>query len=139
MGRFRHLFLSSFFSLFFFPLWKTVRYRLKYCLNGPLIPNNQPTSLYSYSAIKVHDSQAFRTVTRQRINFIFHPSGILLSFQPGCSFFRAALACTVLDITSGFEPSSETIALRYLKLITIPIFSLLNAINAFCLTSSGFV
>ena len=32
----------------FFPLspslWETARYRLKYCLKGPLYPNNQPTN-----------------------------------------------------------------------------------------------
>ena len=32
----------------FFPLspslWETARYRLKYCLKGPLNPNNQPTN-----------------------------------------------------------------------------------------------
>ena len=26
-------------------LWETARYRLKYCLKGPLNPNNQPTYL----------------------------------------------------------------------------------------------
>ena len=36
-------FLSSIFSLFFLPLWETVRYRLKYCLKGPLNPT-QPTN-----------------------------------------------------------------------------------------------
>ena len=25
-------------------IWETVRYRLKYCLKGPLNPNNQPTN-----------------------------------------------------------------------------------------------
>ena len=28
----------------FSPLWETARYRLKYCLKGPLNPNNQPTN-----------------------------------------------------------------------------------------------
>ena len=31
-------FLSSIFSRFFLPLWETARYRLKYCLEGPLSP-----------------------------------------------------------------------------------------------------
>ena len=26
------------------PLWETARFRLKYCLKGPLNPNNQPTN-----------------------------------------------------------------------------------------------
>ena len=28
------------------PLWETARYRLKYCLKGPLNPNQQPTKMY---------------------------------------------------------------------------------------------
>ena len=38
------------FSLFSPPLWETARYRLKYCLKGPLNPKqptNQPTLLFS--------------------------------------------------------------------------------------------
>ena len=42
-GLFGHFFLSSIISLFFLPLWETARYRLKYCLKGPLSPN-QPTN-----------------------------------------------------------------------------------------------
>ena len=41
--------VRHFFSLFFLPLlspslWETTRYRLKYCLKGPLSPNNLPTN-----------------------------------------------------------------------------------------------
>ena len=36
-------FRSSIISLFFLPLWETARYRLKYCLKGPLNPK-QPTN-----------------------------------------------------------------------------------------------
>ena len=32
------MFLSCIISLFFLPLWETARYRLKYCLKGPLSP-----------------------------------------------------------------------------------------------------
>ena len=32
------------FSLLSPSLWETARYRLKYCLKGPLNPNNQPTN-----------------------------------------------------------------------------------------------
>ena len=38
------LFLSSIISPFFLPLRETARYRLKYCLKGPLSPK-QPTNL----------------------------------------------------------------------------------------------
>ena len=44
MGVVWTLFLSSIFSVFFLPLWETARYRLKYCLKGPL-NSNQPTNL----------------------------------------------------------------------------------------------
>ena len=36
-------FLSSIISFFFLPLWETARYRLKYCIKGPLSPK-QPTN-----------------------------------------------------------------------------------------------
>ena len=43
-GLFGHFFLSSDFFSFLSPsLWETARYRLKYCLKGPLNPK-QPTN-----------------------------------------------------------------------------------------------
>ena len=36
------------------------------------------------------------------------------------SFVRAAVVCAVLERTSGLDPSSETTAQRYLKLVTVP-------------------
>ena len=38
----------------------------------------------------------------------------------GFSFVRAAVACSILERASGLEPSSETTAPRYLKLVTVP-------------------
>ena len=49
------IFLSSIISLSFsLSLWETARYRLKYCLKGPLAQNNQPfksTKFTLYQAI----------------------------------------------------------------------------------------
>ena len=42
------LFLSSVISLLFLTLWEIARYRLKYCLKGPLNPK-QPTSQSSWN------------------------------------------------------------------------------------------
>ena len=80
--------------------------------------------LFSNSAVKVHDSQAYRNLemTRERISFTFDPRDMLLSLQMGFSFVRAAVACAILERTSGLEPSSETTAPRYLKLVTEPNF-----------------
>ena len=49
-GLFGHFFLSSVISLLSPSLWETARYRLKYCLKGPLNPKptNQPTKKAIY-------------------------------------------------------------------------------------------
>ena len=44
----------------------------------------------------------------------------------GLSFVRAAVAYVVLQRISSFEPSSKTIAPRYLKLETVPSDLFLN-------------
>ena len=74
MGVVWTFFLSSIFSLFFLTLWETARYRLKYCLKGPLNQKttNQPnpvvsgmrTPIYSCYHIysKVLDKNACRSV-----------------------------------------------------------------------------
>ena len=61
-------------------------------------------------------------MTREHISFTFDPRDMLLSLQMGFSFVRAAVACAILERTSGLEPSSETTAPRYLKLVTVPNF-----------------
>ena len=47
---------------------------------------------------------------------------MLLSLHIGFSFVRAAVAYILLERTSDFKPSSETIAPRYLELVTVPSF-----------------
>ena len=88
------------------------------------ISSQKPAFFFSNSAVKVHDSQAYRNMgmTRERISFTFDPRDMLLSLQMGFSFVRAAVACAILERTSGLEPSSETTAPRYLKLVTVPSF-----------------
>ena len=61
-------------------------------------------------------------MTRERISFTLDPRDTLLSLQMGFSFVRAALACAVLEGISGLEPSSETTAPSYLKLVTVSNF-----------------
>ena len=56
------------------------------------------------------------------ISFTFDPRDTLLSLQMGFSFVRAAVACEILERTSGLEASSGTIAPRYLKRVTVPNF-----------------
>ena len=61
-------------------LWETARYRLKYCLKGPLNPNkrtNQPTkSFYSRSCIQLPESclhVSFCPISRIVISSSFAP------------------------------------------------------------------
>ena len=61
--------LSYLFSILFPSLWETARYRLKYCLKGPLNPKqptNQPTQSISSEAIRptasVYNVNALKTM-----------------------------------------------------------------------------
>ena len=76
------------------------------------------------SAVRVHDSQAYRKldVTRERINRILELREILLSFQTGFNLVNAAVAFAILESISGLEPSSVIIEPRYLKLVTVSSF-----------------
>ena len=60
------------------------------------------------SAVRVHDSQAYRKmdVTRERISRILELREILLSIQTGLSLVNAAVVCAILKSISGLEPSS---------------------------------
>ena len=82
-------------------------------------------SLLSRSAVRVHDSQAKRNVERtsKRINPIFDLSVMFLSLQTIRSFLKDAVVCAILDRISGFEPWSNVIAPRYLKVLTVSSFS----------------
>ena len=74
------------------------------------------------SAVRVHDSQAYRKmdVTRERISCVLELREIL-SFQTGFSLVNAAAVCAILESISGLEPSSITEP-RYLKHVTVSIF-----------------
>ena len=73
------------------------------------------------SAVKVHDSQAYRKMgaTRERISRILELREILLSVQTGFSLVNAAVVCAILESVSGLKPSSVITEPRYLKLVTV--------------------
>ena len=76
------------------------------------------------SAVRVHDSQAYRRmdVTRERISRILELREILPSFQTGFNLITAAIVCAILESISGLEPSSLLTEPRYLKLVTVSSF-----------------
>ena len=78
-------------------------------------------------------------ITRERISFTFDPRDMLLSLQIGFSFVRAAVACAILERISGLEPSSETTAQRYLKLVTVPaVLPFCFSLDVICTISNQF-
>ena len=60
------------------------------------------------SAVRVHDSQAYRKmdVTRERISRILELREILLSIQTGFNLVNAGVVCSILESISGLKPSS---------------------------------
>ena len=60
------------------------------------------------SALRVHDSQAYRKMntTRERISHILELREMLLSFQIGFNLVSVAVVCAVLESISALEPSS---------------------------------
>ena len=77
--------------------------------------------LFCSSAVKFHDSQAYRNMkrTRERNSFTFVSRDMLLFLQIGFNFVKDAAAWAILERTSGFEPPSRTSAPKYLKLVTV--------------------
>ena len=69
------------------------------------------------SAVRVHDSQAYRKmdVTRESISRILELREILLSIQTGFSLVNAAIVCAILESISGLEPSSVITEPRYFE------------------------
>ena len=76
------------------------------------------------SAVRVHDSQAYRKmdVTRERISRILELIEILLPIQTGFSLVNAAVTCAILESISGLEPSSVITEPSYLKFVTVSSF-----------------
>ena len=73
------------------------------------------------SAVKVHDSQAYRkvAVTRERISRTLELREMLLSFQIGLKLVNAGVFCVILEKLSGLKPSKGITEPRFLKLVTV--------------------
>ena len=84
-----------------------------------------------YSAVIIHDSQAYRKmdVTRERSSRILELREILLSFKTGFNRVSVAVLCAMLESISGLEPTSIITESRYLKLVTV---------SSFCVDATGF-
>ena len=81
-------------------------------------PQNKSESLWPISHGSLILAYILKTIWCIRR---WHWPGIYVSL---CSLalVRAAVACAILERTSGLEPSSETTAPMYLKLVTVPNF-----------------
>ena len=72
------IFTLLYLSLLFLLHWETARYRLKYCLNGPLNPK-QPTN-YNLSYVFGALPEIFPIVNDVKLHTVFHyyPSIVLI-------------------------------------------------------------
>ena len=79
----------------------------------------------------VHVSHAYKHVdmARERIGLTLALRVIFLSFQITFNLDIAAVVWAILENTSGLDPSSDTIALRYSKLCTVSSFLLSIAMS----------
>ena len=97
---------------------------MKFSVASGSISSRRPAfvSLTLLSKSRIHRY----TEIRECIIFTFELRD-MLSLQTGFSFVRAAVAS--LEKIPGFGPSSETTALRHLKLVTVPSFWLFTLIS----------
>ena len=78
--------------------------------------------LLCFSAVRVHDSHAYRKMDVIRVSRILELREMLLSFQTGFSLVNAAVVYVILESISSLESSSDIIKPRYLKLVTVSSF-----------------
>ena len=80
--------------------------------------------LLSMFAVMAHASHAYKNmdIAREHINLIMDMMAMFLSFQMTFSLVIAAVVWAILDSTVGLDPSSDSIAPRYLKIRTVSSF-----------------
>ena len=61
-------------------------------------------------------------MTRECISRILELREIFLSFQTSFNLVNVAVACAILEVISGLEPSSVVNEPRYLNLVTVSSF-----------------
>ena len=88
-------------------------YEIQRSLRKHLISN--ACILLSMSAVMVLVSHAYKNMdtARERISLLMELMAMFLSFQMTLSLTNAAVVWATLDSTSGLDPSSDTIALRF--------------------------
>ena len=76
--------------------------------------------LFGSSAVRVHDSQAYRqmNVTRECNRHILELTEILLSFQTGLNLVNASVVCAIKN-SSGLEPSLSQVQYQNEKSILL--------------------
>ena len=77
-------------------------------------------------AVMVHVSNAYKNMdmTRECVNLILELMAMFLLLQMTFTLVTAAIISAILESTSGLDPSSDTVAPRYLKLQTVSSFLL---------------
>ena len=91
--------------------------------------------------MRVHDSQSCKKMDRTSVHIsrIMELREILLLFQTGFNLVNAVVVFAILQSISDLEPSSDTIELRYLKLVSVSSFKLLSIYFDLCANATGVV
>ena len=105
-------------SLVMWSLYEMPRRRLKLLISTVCI-------FLSISVVNIQVSQEYKNMdmTRERNSLIFELRSMFLSSQMILSFVSAAIVWIILERISGMDPSSVTMAPKYLKLWTVFTFS----------------
>ena len=106
-------------SLVMWSLYEILRSLRKHLISNACI-------LLSMSAVMVHVPHACKNMdmAREPVSLILELMAMFLSFQMTFSLVTSAVVWAILESTSGLDPSSDTIAPRYLKLWTVYTFLL---------------
>ena len=116
-------FLTTIRSSSYFPMAAWIFLRNPHWSYGPCV------SLALLSRSITHRRTEYMDITRERISCTFASRDMLLSLHISLGFVRNAVACAILERASGYEPASESVAPRYLKLVTVRSFCPLTLIS----------
>ena len=101
-GLFGHFSLVYHFSFLSPSLWETARYRLKYCLKGPLSPK-QSTSQRSAAAFGSGDLKMLTMNIQRRINFFYTKPFFFFFVCLFVLFFCFVSLCCLLSLSFLFH------------------------------------
>ena len=117
-GLFGHFSLVYHFSFLSPSLWETARYRLKYCLKGPLSPK-QSTNQRSAAAFGSGDLKMLTMNIQRRINFFYAKPFFSVFFFFFVLFCFVSLCCLLsLSLSLSYSTLTHCISRQWRECIS---------------------